>query len=83
MKVPKRIKVDRCRGAMPLEEFWSAAVSSQKNLGGDPMSAWLRCIPIMFDLAVSSLFLSSRDEAVWEHDGGKVFLTHPMCMGLT
>lgn len=28
-------------GAMPLEEFWSAALFAQKNLGGDPKSAWL------------------------------------------
>lgn len=41
MQVPKRIRRDECMGAVPLEEFWSAAVSAQKNLGGDPMSAWL------------------------------------------
>lgn len=27
---------------------------AQKNLGGDPKSAWLCCSPMMFDLVLSS-----------------------------
>lgn len=36
------------------------------------------CIPVMFDLAVSSDSPRARGEAGWEHGGGEQFLTHPI-----
>lgn len=39
---------------MSLEEFCSAVLPAQKNLGGGHMSVWLRCSPIMFDFVIPS-----------------------------
>lgn len=72
----RELKAMGCSGAVPLE-FSFSVLSGQQNLGGDHTSAWLWCIPIVFDLTIPVAQVPGM-----RLSGNMMKLTLPMHTGL-